>query len=194
MAGTLGPEMSRPVSPERLGEAPYETRVVASEAERAALAARLGLLELVRLEARLTLRRGAPGARLRLEGHLEAEVVQACVVSLEPVAGTIEADFVQVYQLEPPLEASALEAPSGAAPEVTVGPGSEDEDPEPLEGGELDLGEAVAQELALALDPYPRAPGTRVPEAYRAEDQGEGEAGRHRPFAALKALKPRPPG
>ena len=42
MAGAARPEMSRPLSPECLGEAPYETRVVASEAERAALAARLG--------------------------------------------------------------------------------------------------------------------------------------------------------
>ena len=174
--------MSRPVSLERLGEAPYETRVVASQAERAALAARLGLLDLVRLEARLTLRRSAPGPRLRLEGHLEAEVVQACVVSLEPVASILEEDFVQVYLLEPP---------PGAAPEVTVGPGSEDEDPEPLEGGELDLGEAVAQQLALALDPYPRAPGTSVPETYR--PQG-GQAGQHRPFEALRALKPRSRG
>ena len=189
MTAPAGLELSRLVATERLGEAPYETQVVANEAERAALAVRLGLLELPRLEARLVLRRTGPGARLRLEGHLEAEAVQACVVSLEPLASTIEEDFVQVYELEP------ASPPSGAAPEVTVGPGSEDEDPEPLEGGALDLGEAVAQQLALALDPYPRAPGTRVPEAYRPDGAGGGgEGGRHRPFAALRALKPRSPG
>ena len=100
---------------------------------------------------------------------------------LEPVASTIREDFVQVYLLDPP---------AGSAREVSVAPGPEDADPEPLEGGELDLGEAVAQQLALALDPYPRAPGTRVPEGYRPQS---GEAGRHRPFEALRALKPRSP-
>ena len=181
MAASPGPEISRPLALERLGDAPHETRVVANAAERAALATRFGLLGLARLEAGLTLRRTGPGARLRLEGRLEADVVQACVVSLEPVANTIEEDFVQVYLMEP----------AGApAREVVVAPGSEedDEDPEPLAAGELDLGEAVAQQLALALDPYPRAPGTRVPEGYRPE---RGAAGRHRPFEALRALKPR---
>ena len=38
---------------------------------------------------------------LRLEGHLSAEVTQACVVSLEPVASRIEADFAVDYSLEP---------------------------------------------------------------------------------------------
>ena len=32
-----------------------------------------------------------------------------------------------------------------------------DDDVEPLEGVELDVGEIFAQQLALALDPYPRA-------------------------------------
>ena len=193
MAGAAQPELSRPVALERLGAAPYETRLVASEAERAALARRFGLLDLARLEARLSLRRTGPtgpGARLRLSGRLEAEVVQACVVSLEPVASTLAEDFEQVYRLD---------APAGAGAEVTVGPGPEDEDPEPLGAGGLDLGEAVAQQLGLALDPYPRAPGTRVPERYRPGDGAPGDEapgapgapGRHRPFEALRGLKPR---
>jgi hypothetical protein len=32
----------------------------------------------------------------------------------------------------------------------------------PIEGGSIDLGEAVAETMALALDPYPRAPGAEA--------------------------------
>ena len=53
------------------------------------------------------------------------------------------------------------------------------------EGSAVDLGEAAAQTLALALDPFPRSP--TADEKLRAAGViGEEEAG---PFAALKALK-----
>lgn len=183
MTSQPSPEFSRPLPPERLGGAPLEMRITADEAERAALAKRFGLLALPRLEARVKVSVTGPGPRVHLEGHLEAEVVQACVVTLEPVRSTIGQDFVQAYLLAEPGGPRA-----GVAREVAVGPGPEDEDPEPLGPAGLDLGEAVAQELALALDPYPHAPGARVPESLRPDGGG---AGAHRPFEALRTLKPR---
>lgn len=176
------PEFSRPVDLERIGTAPYEVAIGANEAERAALTVRLGLIALPRLEARLILRRSGPDARLRLEGHMEAEAVQACVVSLEPVASRLTEDFVQVYDLAPMDEADE-------EGEVSVAPGPEDEDPEPLGPDGLDLGEAVTQQLALSLDPYPRAPGAALPEDLTGP--GEAQAHRESPFAALKTLKER---
>jgi uncharacterized metal-binding protein YceD (DUF177 family) len=178
------PEFSRPVDLERIGSAPYEVAIGANEAERAALAARLGLIALPRLEARLRLLRTGPGARLRLEGHLEAEAVQACVISLEPVPSRLTEDFVQVYDLDPKAEADLEQAR-----DIAVAPGPEDEDPEPIGPEGLDLGEAVAQQLALSLDPYPRAVGAAVPENLAGQD--EIQVARENPFAALKALKER---
>ena len=55
---------------------------------------------------------------------------------------------------------------------------------EPIAAGEIDLGEAVAQQLAVSLDPYPRAPGATLASTGEAEAQS--------PFAALAALKKKP--
>ena len=73
--------------------------------------------------------------------------------------------------------------------EVEIDPESEDP-PEPLEGGALDLGELVSEELALALDPYPRKPGVApVDLSFGAPEEESDEE--DSPFAALAALKGR---
>ncbi len=175
------PELSRPLPVERLGGAAYETRIVANPAERAALAKRFGILALERLEAQVRARATGPGARVRVEGHVDAVVVQACVVSLDPVRSELGDDFVQLYSLNPE------DAP---AKDVSVTPGAEEDEPEPLGPGGLDLGEAVAQQLALMLDPYPRSPGAELAEIEHQDSDGAAREGR-RPFAALEALKRR---
>ncbi|MEM7023065.1 MAG: DUF177 domain-containing protein [Pseudomonadota bacterium] len=88
--------------------------------------------------------RCADGRTIRLCGRLEAEVVQSCVVSLEDVPATVAETFECRF------------APAGVdlADDLAW-----DEDLEQLEGAELDLGEVFAQQLSLALDPYPRAAG-----------------------------------
>ncbi len=174
------PELSRPLAVERLGKQDIETRILASDAERAALATRFGLLALDRFEASVSAHRAGPGARARLTGHVTAEVVQACVVSLEPVRSVVSEGFSQLYDLDP----SAT-----PAKEVAVAPGIEDDEPEPVGPNGLDLGEAVAQQLALMLDPYPRVPGASLPPAQ--DPLGAEDGGKRRPFEALRALKPR---
>ena len=189
------PEFSRPIARARLGGQVIVEEISATPHERAALARRFGLLgfDLLRATAKIEPADDADGKRgaglLRLGGHLSAEVSQACVVTLEPVASRVEVDFTLLYSLEPgPAPApKGLEAAAAAA-EVVVDPEAEDP-PEPLGPGGLDLGEAVAQQLALALNPYPRAPGAalaEVPGAPVAADAGP-RAG----FAVLEALKRR---
>ena len=170
------PEFSRPVSREALARGPQSLELAADAAERAALARRFGLLGLERLEARVTLAPRDGGRLIRLEGHLCAEVSQACVVSLEPVASRIEEGFSQLYSLAPP-EAERTR-------ELVVDPEAEDP-PEALGPQGLDLGEAVAQQLALALEPYPRAEGAALDPSLGG---GAHEAG---PFAELIAFKRR---
>jgi uncharacterized metal-binding protein YceD (DUF177 family) len=155
-------EFSRPIEISRLPEAGTEMAITATAAECAALAGRFSLLALDRLEAALRLEWVA-GRLLRLEATLSAEVVQECVVTLEPVRSRVEDRFILLY------------APAAATSDVMI---REDEEVlEPIVDGRIDLGEAVAQQLSLAIDPFPRAPGSAAPPA-----PGEGMAS---PFAAL---------
>jgi uncharacterized metal-binding protein YceD (DUF177 family) len=170
-------EFSRPVAADAIGPQPQVRRISAAPEERRQLAERFGLLGLDNLSADLELSRHA-GDIVRLSGRLEADVVQSCVVTLVPVPAHIETDFEVSYSQ---TAADAIE--------IDLDPLAE-EGPEPLIGGEIDLGEAVAQQLAVALDPYPRAPGAAWPQA----DSGDGDVGAgsvRRPFAALEALKKR---
>ena len=102
-----------------------------------------------RLTARLDVRRVAGGPLVRVSGKFEAEVEQPCVVTLEPVprrpSRRIEIEF------GPPTRRPAVRTPMKEA-----------EQPEPLEGDEIDLGEIVAQFLSVSIDPYPEGPGRGV--------------------------------
>jgi uncharacterized metal-binding protein YceD (DUF177 family) len=161
-------EFSRPVAVAGLAK-PTELRIRAEPAERAALARRFGLLAIDRLEAAVRLAPVAAG--IRLEASLSAAVVQECVVTLESVPAELDEDFAIVYG-EAAAEDALLECGLG-----------EDDDFEPLAGGEIDVGEAVAQQLSLALDPYPRAAGAALP------GTGDAPAEVEHPFAALAKLK-----
>lgn len=162
------PEFSRPFPLGSVGPDGRREVLEADEAERAALAARFGIPAVESLRAELRLRPEADGA-VRAEGRLAAEVVQSCVVTLEPVAQRVE-------------EAVALRLlPAGLEPRDDP----DEPDEIPSRNGVVDLGEAVAEQLALALDPYPRAPGAVLP----AEAADEAE----RPMAALAKLRPGAP-
>jgi uncharacterized metal-binding protein YceD (DUF177 family) len=164
-----GAEFARPVAIDALAP-DVVVDIAATPDECALLARRLGLLALARLEARVRLK-PLGGGLLRLEMELAADVVQACVVTLEPVASRVSDRATLLY--------------AEAARETTkVVLDGEAELIEPLDGDVLDIGEAVAQQLSLALDPYPRAgdAGMTVPSA---GDDGE----KHSPFAALAGWK-----
>lgn len=148
--------------------------LVATEAERAAVAARLGLEAIDRLEVAATLEATAEGARL--SGSIAADVVQSCAATGLSVPATVSVPFALRY-------VTALDLPG--EPEAEIELGDEDLDTMPFEPGGVDVGEAAVQTLALALDPFPRHP-----DAERIlKERGvlsEGQAG---PFAALAALK-----
>ncbi|CAA9397509.1 MAG: Conserved hypothetical protein, gene in Ubiquinol-cytochrome C chaperone locus [uncultured Rubellimicrobium sp.] len=147
--------------------------------DRAAIAEHLGIpgIRKLRFEGRLS-----PEGRQdwRLEAQLGATVVQDCVVTLEPVTTRIEEEVVRRYLSDvTPPEAVEVEMP-------------EDDTVEELPQS-LDLVEVLSEALALALPPYPRAPGVELGEMVVTEP---GTAPlteeRTRPFAALKdALKPK---
>lgn len=140
------PEFSRPIDVARLsaGEAVYD--IEATEGERTALAARFGLVSLERLTAHVVLRR-VGGGMVRLTASLSADPVQTDVVTLDPLPAHIEDDFALLF---------------GDADDDDAALDPDAEPVEPLQNGRIDLGEAVAQQLSLALDPYPRAPGSAI--------------------------------
>lgn len=159
----MTPELSRPISVARIGAAPLEATIAATEAECGSLAARMGLPAIESVECRFLLRREADV--VMAEGDLRARVVQVCVVSLDEFEGHVEETFAVRF------------VPAGTEAEA-ITPESEDEIP--YEAGMIDLGEAAAQQLALALEPYPRKPGV----ALEAEPQAPAT-----PFAALASLR-----
>ncbi len=110
---------------------------------------------------------GLGGGLIRLSAELDAEVMQACVVTLEPVASRVEEEFSLLYGGVEETREVVLDA--------------EAEIVEPLEDGVIDIGEAVAQQLSLALDPFPRAPeALALPPSRRQEPPS-----RYSPFAVL---------
>lgn len=125
----------------------------AQAAEREALAIRFGLLEVTRLAGHGRLDRSDDGREIQFRGWIEAEVVQSCVLSLDPVRSSIREPVERRYWIGPG-------APPEQDPDV-VDP--DEEDLEPLEGRTIDLGEVLAEELVLALAPYPRATGAEAP-------------------------------
>lgn len=136
-------EFSRVYATDRLPVGGLSFALRAGEAECRALARRFDLPAIGRLEATGTVARRTPGGLVTVTGTLTAEVTQRCVVSLEPMPATVAADFQRFFA--PSLETAA---------EIEIDP--EEDLLEPLDGEMIDVGEIVAEELSLALDPYPR--------------------------------------
>src|SRR5215470_344336 len=98
----MTPEFSRPVRLDELSQHEHSYEIEAGEAERAALARRFGLESIGRLKAAVGLRSEAADRRVRLRGHFEADVVQSCVVTLEPVPAQLAGDFEVLYDRTAP--------------------------------------------------------------------------------------------
>lgn len=168
-------EFSRPLAVDSVPPEGRSVQLLASPGERRLLAERLELIDLPRLEGEVRVQPVEGTDAIHVAGHLSADVVQSCVVTLDPVPAQVEADFDRLFSRDVPAEADG---------EVEVDP--EGEAPEPLVSGTLDLGEILAQELSLAMDPYPRVADADQ----KLSELGGEEADRQRsPFAALDALR-----
>ncbi|WP_027288889.1 YceD family protein [Rhodovibrio salinarum] len=174
-------EFSRKLRLDKLAGGPIERTLEAKPEECRQLRDRFGLVDLMALSGTVTVSRLIDSPLIRVEGSFQAQVRQTCVVKLEPFDAEVAESFVQLYTLDP----AAAEAEEG---EVFVAL-DEDDTPEPLTGDSLDLGEVLAEQLALALDPHPRAPdATFDPERYGVGPDEEDEAADN-PFAVLRHLK-----
>lgn len=147
--------------------------LVADEAERFAIGERLALARLDRLEAHVCLDR--TGEVVRATGRLVASLDQSCVVTGEPVAAHVDEPFALVFVPEPQ---------SGDSDEE-VELGTSDLDVVFHDGAAIDLGSALADTLALSLDPYPRSAGADA----ALKEAGALTEEQASPFAVLAGLK-----
>jgi uncharacterized protein DUF177 involved in 23S rRNA accumulation len=149
---------TRAMRVESIPEGGLERVIEADEVERLALAKLNGLAALGRLQAKFMLRRAGRGI-VRVQGAVHAEATQTCVVSLEPLDVVID-ETVDVRFATPAGEKPAKRPPpTAAAVEETAFSLNDEDEPDPIRDGQIDLGALAAEFMVLALDPYPRKPG-----------------------------------
>lgn len=164
------PEFSRPIDSGRLGNG--ARRIQANPEEREALARRFGLVSIERLEATVTL--DLQGETVAAQGQMIGEIVQSCAISSEDLPVSIKEPLF--FRFVPAQDHT---------PDEEIELRKEDCDEIEFTGDSFDLGEAVAQSLALAIDPFATGPGAnRVRKSSGLLDETDSS-----PFAALKALK-----
>lgn len=173
------PEFSLIVALADIGERAKNIRFKPSDAECAAIAARLDLLSLTRFEGEGRVRPWRK-AGLVFEGRFIADLTQACVVSLEPVADHLEADFVVHYLPQDMID--EWEKKQIEDGDIVID--SENDEPvDPIVNGMIDVGESAVQQLALSINPYPRMPDATF------DPPASASAARENPFAVLEKLK-----
>ena len=106
----------------------------------------------------------------RLSGRVRASLAQTCGITLEPLPLEIDTSFMLTL-------AEAVEEDSG---EIIIT--LDDESPDLIENGQIDLGQYAVEQLALRLDPFPRKPGAAFVQPP--------EPAEISPFAVLKRLRP----
>ncbi len=169
----MTPEFSHIVKLSDLGSDDKKITIEADDGQREALAKRFDLPTIKTLSATYTLR--PEGDKIGCTGTINARLEQVCSISGESFSAEVEEDFEIIFL--PKTKTAKSEE------EVELAP--EDCDVMEYEDNKIDIGEAIAQTLFLALDPYPRGPNADAA-AKKKGLKSEEEAG---PFGALAALK-----
>lgn len=163
------PELSRPVDVRHITGKPLTLEATAEE--RKALARRFQIVAVRQLQATVTLERADDA--VAAHGRLSASIVQSCAISGEDLPVRIDEPLALRFVPARPIEDEELELEADELDEI------------PYDGHVFDLGEAIAQSLALAIDPYATGP-----EAERVRQEvGLSDEAASGPFAALAALK-----
>ena len=167
------PEFSRPVRADQIARHAQGVTITADASEREALAKRFNLLSLSRLEADYTLSENDSGIEAR--GRVRAELAQPCVATGVAVPEKIDTQFLLRFVAERDDE--------GDDEELEID--SNDCDVIGFDGQTIDMGEAVAETMALAMTPYPRSADA---DSYLRE-AGVLSEEQASPFAVLQSLK-----
>ncbi len=173
---------SYPVKVGHISANPVEVTISADAGERAGLAKLWSILEVKALTATFEVRRWKRDG-VRLKGRVTADIVQACVVTLDPVESHIDEPVEVVFVPEgSKLARLPLSSESG---EMLLDPDGPDA-PEIFSGDSIDAGEVAAEHVALAIDPYPRKADTGFAGHIESTDKDDRKPS---PFAVLKDWK-----
>lgn len=142
------PEFHRPYPVDGLCARNVREHLVANGQECAALSKRFDLIAIKALKAEVELHKAVVGEMVAVKGRFTATVVQRCVVTLEPLESELSESFQAYF-----THAENIAPSEDLALEEAFAPEAIDAD------GTVDLGELVAQNLALALNPYSRREG-----------------------------------
>jgi uncharacterized metal-binding protein YceD (DUF177 family) len=151
---TAASPVSFRVNINRLPAKGMPVRIEADADKRAALAEAHGLLSVERFVADVLVTNWKSDG-VAVNGRVEAEITQACIVTLEPLQARIDEDVESVF-LPANSKLMRMEDPSG---ELLIDPEGADV-PEVLEGDSVDVGALAEEFFAVAIDPYPRKAGT----------------------------------
>jgi uncharacterized metal-binding protein YceD (DUF177 family) len=157
----------------RLSEGGTDLTITATAAQRSELAKWAGISSVGAFEAKVALRRQS-AARFTYEATVSVDLVQTCVVTLEPVPSHLNLEISRELHLIK-FPAKAQIATDELAPAA-------DEGPEEIRDSHYDLSGPLLEEFSLAIDPYPRAPGVAFESPQEIEPP-------ENPFAVLKQLK-----
>ena len=181
----IKPELSRIVRVEKLGLQEYTQDFQATDRELNALAERFKIKSLDALSAQISLQLLSNGDVL-MTASFQARVTQTCVVTLDPVISKISSSFTMSYT-------DLADAEGGHDEEEFVDLDDDIELSEAIIDGKIDIGEAVSEQLALEIDPFPRVKGAKF-DGYFTGTKAESEqvTEKKNPFAVLSKLKVSP--
>lgn len=161
---------------------PVEVTLSANDKERAGLAELWSVLEVKALAATFTVQRWKRDG-VRLKGRVTADIVQACVVTLDPVEAHIDEPVEAVFVPEgSKLARMPVSTETG---EMLLDPNGPDA-PEIFTGDTIDAGAVAAEYAALAIEPYPRKPDIAFSGHIESSDKDDKKPS---PFAVLKDWK-----
>jgi hypothetical protein len=184
-AGDMGAKsdtdiFSRLLAVETVPDTGLDIKLCASEVECALLAAQCGVVAVQTFEADLNVRKQGL-TRFKVSGALQALVTQTCVVTLEPFDSLVRADIdVDFAPDSEPLDKGNRRKMAGAGPAAASL--SDEDPPDSIVNGQIDLGALAAEFLVLNLDIYPRKPGAVFEETHASGEAPE----RDSPFAVLR--------
>ena len=150
--------ISFPVNVARLPQRGMEVTIEADETQRAALAAGHDLVGVSSLVAEMTVTSWKKGG-VRVGGRIRARIVQSCIVTLEPVEGSVDEEVSALFL----PEGSRLVVPKRSAEgEILLDAEGEDA-PETFSGDTIDIGALAEEFFELGIDPWPRKAGASLP-------------------------------
>ena len=174
-------EFSRPQVADEIGLKRLDFSFEADEGERNALAARFELHSLEHLSAVVSVIRSDKTGYVEVHGHISASYRQNCVVTLVPVALVVEEPIEALFSDDVDM-ASDMEVNTEIDMDLS-------DAPELIIENIIDLGELVAQQFAVSMEPYPRARGAEIPADGVTFGLKIDEPEENHPFAALLRLK-----